>query len=161
AGKQLVERLQQSAALDLNSLYCRALFKAYPANELVVDFKNCVGVILLARVPLSTEAIYELLQHLTNETNLTKLQVNKTFRLLQSLLKTNKDNKLSFIHKTVPDYLYSIGCHTGSLGKDDCESTYSNHCCHNQASTRFQIDFDRVSLDMALGCLADMNQKLT
>ncbi|KAJ3009146.1 UNVERIFIED_CONTAM: hypothetical protein HDU68_002813, partial [Siphonaria sp. JEL0065] len=48
-----------------------------------------------------------------------------------------------------------------SLGKDDCESTYSNHCCHNQASTRFQIDFDRVSLDMAHACLAVMNQKLT
>ncbi|KAJ3024782.1 UNVERIFIED_CONTAM: hypothetical protein HDU68_007794 [Siphonaria sp. JEL0065] len=67
AGKQLVERLQQSAKLDLNSLYCRALFKAYPTNELVVDFKNCVGVVLLAQVPLSTEAIYQLFLHSTDE----------------------------------------------------------------------------------------------
>ncbi|KAI9325358.1 hypothetical protein BDR26DRAFT_193655 [Obelidium mucronatum] len=39
-GKQLLERLEQSATLDLQSLYCRALFKAYPTSQLSGDFQN-------------------------------------------------------------------------------------------------------------------------
>ncbi|KAJ3005569.1 UNVERIFIED_CONTAM: hypothetical protein HDU68_004564, partial [Siphonaria sp. JEL0065] len=118
-GKQLVERLQQSVKLDLQSLYCRVLFKAYTNKDDIVRFKTCVGVVLLAQVPLSADAIHQILLSMVGlDTKLTKIEVNRAFRLLQSLLKTDKDEKLSFIHKTIADYLHSIGCHTSCPGKD-------------------------------------------
>ncbi|KAJ3015643.1 UNVERIFIED_CONTAM: POC1 centriolar protein A [Siphonaria sp. JEL0065] len=159
-GKQLVERLQKSATLDLNSLYCRALFKAYPGSELVADFKTCFGVVLSAQVPLSVDAIHDILSYSKIDDKLPKTQVAKTFKLLGSLLKTDNGGKLSFIHKTVPDYLHSIGCHNSCAGADACISKSAVHCCHNQASSTFQIDFDNGSLDLALACLAILNGKL-
>ncbi|KAI9331754.1 hypothetical protein BDR26DRAFT_938290 [Obelidium mucronatum] len=49
----LKKRLVELTKLDLPSLYCRALFKAYPTPELQRDFKIVIGVLLEAKIPLS------------------------------------------------------------------------------------------------------------
>ncbi|KAJ3021306.1 UNVERIFIED_CONTAM: hypothetical protein HDU68_009696 [Siphonaria sp. JEL0065] len=159
--QQLVERLQQSATLDLQSLYCRALFKAYPTLEFVADFKSSVGVILDALVPLSPDAISQILLQSLEGSKLSKTRVNKIFKRLKSLLKSNASGKLSFIHKTVNDYLKYVRCHSAcSLDVKTCTQHSSVHCCHNQASKTFQIDFDAISFSLAHSCLSILNAEL-
>ncbi|KAJ3019865.1 UNVERIFIED_CONTAM: hypothetical protein HDU68_010474 [Siphonaria sp. JEL0065] len=156
-GKQLLARLEQSARLDLNSLYCRALFKAYTTSQLVSEFKVAAGVILEAKVPLSADSVARFVSQYPENTRIAKVRVSKALRRLQSLLKTDKDDKLSFIHKTVREYLTHIGCHSScDLNVQACANS-TIHCCHNQAATVFSIDFDATSLNMANACLAILN----
>ncbi|KAJ3011772.1 UNVERIFIED_CONTAM: hypothetical protein HDU68_001533, partial [Siphonaria sp. JEL0065] len=142
-GEQIVARLQESASLDLNSLYCRALFKAYTTDQLVYDFKTCVGVVLESQIPLTVDAIHQILEKSLKDNKLSKVRVKKTFNLLQSLLATDTNKKLSFIHKTVTEYLRSIKCHPNCAAVDT-----------------FRIDFGQVSLNLAHGCLAILNADL-
>ncbi|KAJ3013969.1 UNVERIFIED_CONTAM: hypothetical protein HDU68_000468 [Siphonaria sp. JEL0065] len=158
-GEQLVERLQQVAILDLQSMYCRVLFKAYPSDEIVANFKTCIGIMLVAQASLSAGVVHEILLCSISRARLTKRQVVKTFNLLNSLLKTDKNGNLSFIHNSVVDYLFAVGCNSNCAGEYswDC----SCYCCHNRASSTFQIDFKSVSQDMAHGCLNILNASLS
>ncbi|KAJ3015635.1 UNVERIFIED_CONTAM: hypothetical protein HDU68_012634, partial [Siphonaria sp. JEL0065] len=155
---QLLKRLESSASLDLKSLYCRALWRAYPTDTLVSDFKSAIGVLLLAPVPLSTKTIGEITAKFPDTAKMIWTQVDKAFKTLQSLVKAGEDRKLSVIHKTVSEYLMDISCHSSCVGRATCKS---QDCCHKQAITRFQIDFDKVSLAMAHATLTIMDQKLS
>ncbi|KAI9310777.1 hypothetical protein BDR26DRAFT_946291 [Obelidium mucronatum] len=55
--KELVLRLEQAASMDLHSLYCQGLYKAYKTDEAAYDFKVTIGIILHAKVPLSLAVI--------------------------------------------------------------------------------------------------------
>ncbi|KAI9333842.1 WD40-repeat-containing domain protein [Obelidium mucronatum] len=89
-GKQLLERLEQSAALDLHALYCRALHKAFTTELSVADFKIVAGVVLTTKVPLSTDAICVLVSNFSASDKLAKIRITKTLKSLQSLIKIDR-----------------------------------------------------------------------
>ncbi|KAI9333854.1 WD40-repeat-containing domain protein [Obelidium mucronatum] len=141
-GKQLLQRLEQSASLDLNS------------------FQG--GTILEAKVPLSMDSVTRLVACFPAPDKLAKVRVTKSLKLLQSLLKLDADDKLSFIHKTVREYLVDIHCHSDcSVSSKTCEAHAAAHCCHNQASSTFQIDFNTVSYNLAYACLELLQKETT
>ncbi|KAJ3007725.1 UNVERIFIED_CONTAM: hypothetical protein HDU68_003381, partial [Siphonaria sp. JEL0065] len=161
--KQLLEKLQQSATLDLQSLYCRALSKAFVTADLVSDFKTCFGVVVQAQEPLSVDSIVQIIEKFPGGARLTKIGVKKTFNSLQSLLAVDKESKkLSFIHKTVYEYLKTIKCHSRCVATcSDTNSTTRVHCCHNKTASTFQIDFNDISFQMAISCLQILNDGLS
>ncbi|KAI9337827.1 hypothetical protein BDR26DRAFT_450077 [Obelidium mucronatum] len=155
--KELLLRLEQAASIDLHSLYCQALWKAYKTDEAANDFKLTIGIILYAKVPLSLVSLMSLVEHYPASSRISKRRVLHA-HALNSLLKTDFDRKLSFIHKTVPEYLAKIACHSKCESPiNACVEGASRHCCHNQAAARFQIDSTANSLNMALACLAILN----
>ncbi|KAI9343658.1 hypothetical protein BDR26DRAFT_933176 [Obelidium mucronatum] len=155
---ELLLRLEQAASMDLQSLYCRALCNAYKTEKAANDFKVTVGIILYAKVPVSLVALRSLVERYPSGIRISRKRVFDAHDALQSLIKADADSKLSFIHKTVPEYLVKIACHSEcGTPTRTCDEGASRHCCHNQAAGRFQIDSTVTSLNMALACLAILN----
>ncbi|KAI9331833.1 WD40-repeat-containing domain protein [Obelidium mucronatum] len=156
--KELLLRLEQVASMDLRSLYCRALCNAYRTETAANDFKVTVGIILCAKVPLSLASLKSLVACYPANATINKMRVSDAHAALKSLIKSGADGKLAFIHKTVPEYLLKIACHSqcGTAAKT-CKEDTSRHCCHNQAARRFQIDSTATSLNMAHACLGILN----
>ncbi|KAI9334103.1 WD40-repeat-containing domain protein [Obelidium mucronatum] len=124
--KELLNRLEQCASMDLHSLYCRALYKAYPTDSAVNDFKVSIGFMLQAKVPLSLQAVVFLITQCETTASLGR------------------------------DYLSAIDCHSQCcLSSKTCADGL--HCCHSQASGRFQINAATSSLNTALSCLGVLN----
>ncbi|KAJ3070517.1 hypothetical protein HDU98_006488 [Podochytrium sp. JEL0797] len=174
----LILRLEQSAALDLQELYCRALQTACRRvegggvtvdEEAVLRLKISLGFCLVAKEPISMESIGKLAV-LTHED--IDLDVEESLGSVQSLWKCDSsasgNSKISFIHKTVTEYLEDIKCHSSC--KTSCHTSCNSEtqlpsqsevafCCHNQSSQLLQIDLKMTSLDMALACLSFLNLK--
>ncbi|KAI9326222.1 WD40-repeat-containing domain protein [Obelidium mucronatum] len=156
--KESLLRLEEAASMDLYSLYCQALWKAYKKDEAASDFKLTIGIILHAKVPLSIASLGSLVERYPVSTTISKKRVMNAHAALKSLIKSDDNEKLSFIHKTVPEYLVKIACHSKCESPiEACAEGASRHCCHNQAAGRFQIDSTFTSLNMALACLAILN----
>ncbi|KAJ3068023.1 hypothetical protein HDU98_008798, partial [Podochytrium sp. JEL0797] len=161
ADEALIVQLEQSAAvLDLNALYCRALQKACHTEDSMDEraslLKISVGLLLVAKVPISAESSGQLA--VLGHEDLDDYDVEESLASIQSLWKCDASGKISFIHKTVTEYLKCIKCHTSCNSMVQCPSkSKAIFCCHNQSSQLLQIDLNMASLDLALASLAFLN----
>ncbi|KAI9337828.1 hypothetical protein BDR26DRAFT_1008460 [Obelidium mucronatum] len=154
---EIMCRLKQLASMDLQSLYCRALCKAYKSDSDDSAFKVAISVIQYAKIPLTVHSVASLVDHFPKSSRLPLIQVRRACNSLESLLR-GQGSRLSFIHKTFSEYLFNIGCHSNcGITLKTCTEGASRHCCHNQAAGRFQIDPTVSSLNMAHACLAILN----
>ncbi|KAJ3235389.1 hypothetical protein HDU78_005240 [Chytriomyces hyalinus] len=188
--EQLIKRLEESASMDLQELYCRAFSEAFLDGEQTEKklqlklFKASVGTLMVAKVPMSKKGLSSLVQG----DNIRPSKISESLDNISALLRVDDNDKLSFIHKTVQDYLIGIAlsqdksrCDNlcsirAQLSMDDekklasIDKTVSDYC-EGIASWKlnshecvkdinFKLDMGEISFNVAMSCLTLLNLTL-
>ncbi|KAJ3237975.1 hypothetical protein HDU81_008583 [Chytriomyces hyalinus] len=158
---ELIKSLKETAMLDLQALYCRALSEAFldgdePIKEHQLKlFKASVGTLMVLKNPMSRD---ELPYLVVGEDYKMFGEILNSLDNVSALLHTDKKMKLSFIHKTVPDYLAGID----SLKEyihcvKDINSKEKIHCVKD---INFKLDFAEILFRLTMACLDLLNSDL-
>ncbi|TPX66522.1 hypothetical protein CcCBS67573_g07802 [Chytriomyces confervae] len=189
--KELIKRLEASASLSLHALYCRALSEAFlDGDETKKEhqlelFKASVGTLMTIKAPMSKDQLPYLVVRANNPMF---DEIVDSLDNISALLRADERMKLSFIHKTVQDYLIgtalsqdksrcdNFGSIRDQLSMDDekklasIDKTVSDYCegiaswsvnsheCVNDIS--FKLDFGEISFNLAITCLDLLNSDL-
>ncbi|KAI8822723.1 hypothetical protein BJ741DRAFT_672291 [Chytriomyces cf. hyalinus JEL632] len=130
--EQLIKRLEESASLGLQDLYCRAFSEAFLDGEKTGKkpqlnlFSPSVGTLMVVKVPMSKKGLSSLVQ----QDKIKPRQISESLDNISALLRVDGKDKLSFIHKTVQDYLIGI-----ALAQD-------KNCCDNLDSISALLTVD-------------------
>ncbi|KAJ3387465.1 hypothetical protein HDU80_000156 [Chytriomyces hyalinus] len=185
--EHLIKRLEESASMGLQDLYCRAFSEAFEQTGKKPQlnlFSRSVGTLLVVKVPMSKKGLSSLVQG----DNIKSREILASLDNISALLRVDDQGKLSFIHKTVQDYLIGVSllqdkslCNnvnsiSALLSLDDegklasIDKTVSDyheginswklnkHECVKDIS--FKLDFVKISFNVALSCLKLLNSAL-
>ncbi|TPX59994.1 hypothetical protein CcCBS67573_g09038, partial [Chytriomyces confervae] len=158
---ELIKSLKETAMLDLQALYCRALSEAFldgdePIKEHQLNlYKASVGTLMVLKNPMSRD---ELPYLVVGEDDPMFDEILDSLDNVSALLRTDEKMKVSFIHKTVPDYLAGID----SLKEyihcvKDINSKKKIHCVKD---INFKVDFAEILFNLTMACLDLLNLDL-
>ncbi|KAJ3243982.1 hypothetical protein HDU77_010117 [Chytriomyces hyalinus] len=148
---ELASRLEAYASMGLQKLYCRAFSEAFlDVDKMEKEFwlklfKASVGTLMVLKVPMSRDQLPYLV---VSEDDDMFDEILASLDQISALLHVDDNDKLSFIHKTVQDYLIDIGNNLGTI-HDDCPN-----------DTNFKLDLGEISFKVAMSCLKLLNTVL-
>ncbi|KAJ3251992.1 hypothetical protein HDU77_005490, partial [Chytriomyces hyalinus] len=186
--KVLAKRLEESASKGLQDLYCRAFSEAFlDVDDMEKEhqlklFKASIGTLMVIKAPMSRDQLPYLV---VGEDDDMFDEILASLEDISALLHVDDKDKLSFIHKTVQDYLIGIAlaqdkirCNnlasiSALLSLDDkmkllsIDKTVSDyhagvyswqlnsHECIKDVN--FKLEFAEISFNLAIACLKLLN----
>ncbi|KAJ3260239.1 hypothetical protein HDU77_001472 [Chytriomyces hyalinus] len=188
---ELANRLEAHASLGLQDYYCRAFSEAFldvdnVEKELWLKlFKASVGTLMVLKVPMSRDQLPYLV--VSGDDDMFD-EILASLDQISALLHVDDNDKLSFVHKSVQDYLIGIAL---SHDKSHCDNlssihaqlsmdvekrlasidktvsdyrkgiaswTLNSHECIKDIS--FKLDFGEIHFNVAMSCLKLLNTAL-
>ncbi|KAI8820918.1 WD40-repeat-containing domain protein [Chytriomyces cf. hyalinus JEL632] len=165
---ELVNRLEAYASMGLQELYCTAFSKAFLDDDEMEKefrlnfFRASVGTLMVMKVPISKDQLPYLVA--SGDDDMFDV-ILASLNQISALLRVDDNGKLSFIHKTVQEYLIGIALSQDKKRFDNLAHTMnlsSIYSCHLNShecdkDVNFKLDFDKASFNLAIACLNLLN----